>query len=292
MQKLQCELCGSVDFQRTDDGFFQCQHCGCKYTLEQAKTILGGTVETTIGNAELNRRVENARTQMRLGQPAGETINSIIKDFPGSWQGYWLYVESAFKSIFDASWFHELPRFTKEHYETLLKIAKESSEITEKQVKDLWEGSFRRIHDEMISGKMEFFPFHLNWYPELKPILDEGVELAKSLSENGIFIIKRTDHPSDFLYYFGKYNGVNVRQNLNYARGTILYQYDEGYVSVEYQGIPITRENMPQIIRTARNNSLRLITMEKKCPRCFNSISKNLFGSGYKCKRCNTVFDL
>lgn len=46
MQKLQCELCGSVDIVRTDDGFFRCEHCGCKYTLEQAKAMLG-TVETT-----------------------------------------------------------------------------------------------------------------------------------------------------------------------------------------------------------------------------------------------------
>ena len=52
MQKLQCELCGSVDIVRTDDGFFQCQHCGCKYTLEQAKALLS-TVETTIGRSEL-----------------------------------------------------------------------------------------------------------------------------------------------------------------------------------------------------------------------------------------------
>lgn len=43
MKKLQCELCGSVDFVRTDDGMFQCQCCGCKYTIEQAKTILNGT---------------------------------------------------------------------------------------------------------------------------------------------------------------------------------------------------------------------------------------------------------
>lgn len=43
MKKLQCELCGSVDFVRTDDGMFQCQCCGCKYTIEQAKTILSGT---------------------------------------------------------------------------------------------------------------------------------------------------------------------------------------------------------------------------------------------------------
>ena len=39
MQKLQCELCGSVDIIRTDDGFFRCEHCGCKYTLEPAKAV-------------------------------------------------------------------------------------------------------------------------------------------------------------------------------------------------------------------------------------------------------------
>lgn len=49
MKKLQCELCGSVDFVRTDDGMFQCQFCGCKYTLEQAKTILSGIEVRTKG---------------------------------------------------------------------------------------------------------------------------------------------------------------------------------------------------------------------------------------------------
>ena len=60
MQKLQCELCGSVDIVRTDDGFFRCEHCGCKYTLEQAKAMLG-TVETTIGKAELERLLKTRK---------------------------------------------------------------------------------------------------------------------------------------------------------------------------------------------------------------------------------------
>ncbi len=67
MQKLQCELCGSVDITRTDDGFFRCEHCGCKYTLEQAKAMLG-TVETTIGTAELEQLLKNAKTQYDLGE--------------------------------------------------------------------------------------------------------------------------------------------------------------------------------------------------------------------------------
>ena len=60
MQKPQCELCGSVDIVRTDGGFFKCQHCGCKYTLEQAKALLS-TVETTIGTAELERLLKTRK---------------------------------------------------------------------------------------------------------------------------------------------------------------------------------------------------------------------------------------
>lgn len=44
MRKLQCELCGSVDILKTADNLFQCQCCGCKYTLEQARYLVQGTV--------------------------------------------------------------------------------------------------------------------------------------------------------------------------------------------------------------------------------------------------------
>ncbi len=39
MQPLTCELCGSNDIIK-QDGLFVCQHCGTKYTLEEAKKML------------------------------------------------------------------------------------------------------------------------------------------------------------------------------------------------------------------------------------------------------------
>ncbi len=89
MQKLQCELCGSVDIVRTDDGFFRCEHCGCKYTLEQAKAMLG-TVETTIGTAERDRLLANAQTQFDLGQfaAAEKTYSEVTKQFPDDYRGW------------------------------------------------------------------------------------------------------------------------------------------------------------------------------------------------------------
>lgn len=44
MNKLQCELCGSVDIVKIEDNVFQCQYCGCKYTAEEAKKIILGEV--------------------------------------------------------------------------------------------------------------------------------------------------------------------------------------------------------------------------------------------------------
>lgn len=89
MQKLQCELCGSVDMLRTDDGFFQCQHCGCKYTLEQAKALMG-TVETTIGKAECERLLSNAETCYDLEQytEAEKTYAEVTKQFPNDYRGW------------------------------------------------------------------------------------------------------------------------------------------------------------------------------------------------------------
>ena len=89
MQKLQCELCGSVDIVRTDGGFFKCQHCGCKYTLEQAKALLS-TVETTIGKAELERLLKNAKTYYDLKQfyEAKKTYDEITKQFPDDYRGW------------------------------------------------------------------------------------------------------------------------------------------------------------------------------------------------------------
>ena len=60
MQAIKCELCGSNQLIKKD-GFFQCEHCGTKYTLEEArKLIVSGTVEVVTGNAEKERLLKNA----------------------------------------------------------------------------------------------------------------------------------------------------------------------------------------------------------------------------------------
>lgn len=44
MKKLQCDLCGSIDIVKISNDLFQCQHCGCKFTTDEAKRMLFGEV--------------------------------------------------------------------------------------------------------------------------------------------------------------------------------------------------------------------------------------------------------
>ena len=48
MKQLTCEMCGSTELIK-QDGFFVCQTCGCKYSVEEAKKMMiEGTVDVKI----------------------------------------------------------------------------------------------------------------------------------------------------------------------------------------------------------------------------------------------------
>lgn len=84
MNRIQCELCDSVDVIKIDDNLFQCQHCGCKYTLDQAKSLIGTVVEVVKGNAELEQRLKNADAKLGFGeyQKAFKEYMLICEDYP------------------------------------------------------------------------------------------------------------------------------------------------------------------------------------------------------------------
>ncbi len=92
MQAIKCELCGSNQFTKAD-GMFQCNHCGTKYTLEEAKKlIVSGTVEVVTGNAEKERLLKNAETFLKVSniRKAIETFTQVTENYPNApegWQG-------------------------------------------------------------------------------------------------------------------------------------------------------------------------------------------------------------
>ena len=97
MQAIKCELCGSNQLIKKD-GYYQCEHCGTKYTIEQAKKLIVlGTVEVVKGNAEKERILENAETFLKIGQidKAIAEYYKITETYPNEikgWEGLLLII--------------------------------------------------------------------------------------------------------------------------------------------------------------------------------------------------------
>ena len=66
MKQLTCEMCGSNELVK-QNGYFVCQFCGCKYSVEEAKRMMiEGTVEVqgTVkvdNTASVEKYLANAR---------------------------------------------------------------------------------------------------------------------------------------------------------------------------------------------------------------------------------------
>ena len=90
MQIIECEMCGSNRLIKTG-GVYQCEHCGTKYTPEEAKKlIISGTVEVVKGNAEKERLLSNAKKHLALGHyhTASQLYSTLIDDYPDDPRAY------------------------------------------------------------------------------------------------------------------------------------------------------------------------------------------------------------
>ncbi len=71
MKAIKCELCGSNQLIKKD-GYYQCEHCCTKYTLEEAKKlIVSGTVEVVDG--------ENKKAKLKKDINTYIQINNFVK---------------------------------------------------------------------------------------------------------------------------------------------------------------------------------------------------------------------
>ena len=67
MKRMTCEMCGSTDLVKKE-GLFECQSCGTKYSVEEAKKMLiegtvqvEGTVKVDDSN-KVDNLIKNAKT--------------------------------------------------------------------------------------------------------------------------------------------------------------------------------------------------------------------------------------
>lgn len=104
MKALACEMCGSNDVVK-QEGLYVCQHCGTKYTLEEARKLMiegtvdvsGSTVKIDSTN-ELNNLYELARRAKSDNntENAAKYYDMILLKDPYSWEAtfYQVYYNS------------------------------------------------------------------------------------------------------------------------------------------------------------------------------------------------------
>jgi len=87
MKKLQCELCGGFDFKKEND-YFVCEHCGCKYSKEEAqKIIISGKVEVDESKKLDNLYQLARRAKDNNNASDGEKYYSeILLQNPNDWE--------------------------------------------------------------------------------------------------------------------------------------------------------------------------------------------------------------
>ena len=104
MQAMKCEICGSNEIVK-QEGLFVCQHCGTKYSIEEAKKL--------IGTVKIDKSDETQKFLV-LARRAGEEKNYIdankyyervMQEDPDNWEAYfyqrYYQVLSASKSDLD-----------------------------------------------------------------------------------------------------------------------------------------------------------------------------------------------
>ena len=85
MKAILCEMCRSNDLIK-QDGYYVCQHCGTKYTLEEAKKLM---VEIDSSKKTANL-YERARKSLEVDdlEHAAEYYKQILDEIPNDWEAY------------------------------------------------------------------------------------------------------------------------------------------------------------------------------------------------------------
>ena len=87
MKQMKCEMCESTELMK-EDGFFVCQGCGCKYSVEEAKKLM---VEVEGGmSKKMENLYERARKSLEVDdlEHAAEYYKQILDEVPSDWEAY------------------------------------------------------------------------------------------------------------------------------------------------------------------------------------------------------------
>lgn len=109
MKQLTCEMCGSTELIK-QDGFFVCQTCGCKYSVEEAKRMMiegtvavQGTVKVD-NSSFVEKYLSNARRALNKTDwgEAKKYYNMVEQNVPDNIEAIFFSAYSQFrKDLFD-----------------------------------------------------------------------------------------------------------------------------------------------------------------------------------------------
>ena len=288
MQKLQCELCGSVDIIRTNDGCFQCQHCGCKYTLEQAKALLG-TVETTIGTAELERLLRNAKAQYDIEQfdAAKSTYEEITKQFPDDYRGWLGLLRLEYRNYMYNNSISPTDGMTKllqKHLNICKKLC--SSEKTVAEINNEWERFWYYIASKCKSGKLTYCggcdpEVFKNTSPAMYELAKCGLSNAKILNSLNIWrqpevgwIPKKPHYYISYYFWLGD---------------CVQFNSKDDFMSVNNEeDLPVLTQQAVDQIMAKVQKYINKCVARAECPYCGGHIKSSLLGK--KCQGCGRKF--
>lgn len=313
MKKLQCELCNSVDIVKIANDMFQCRHCGCKYTAEQARSLISGTVEIVKGDAEKERIIANAETQSKLGDIDGamEAYQKLQKEYAADYRVWWGWITARLAKINETC---ELPAKNEmlqmnEYLQRAYTVCGENATLI--ALKNEWQRYWDAAAKCLIKGKFYFdriytdccgktLPDYFKCYAALsngmKEAIDYGYTYAAKLNETGFYFgysecISEADRwVEDMDYGWLPLNShSNISGNILFALGRCMI---DGNIARHTAGnFYLLKKNITPVDDTQLNrlNSevqayIARRAAEGYCGYCDHRLDKNIFGQ--HCKIC------
>ena len=310
MQKLQCEICGSTDFKKRDDGLIQCEACGCSYTLEQARNMVSGTVEIIHGQSELEQGLQNVENLAKLCdydrmEKIYESLKTNFSHEKRLWDSmlhlyyYKQILENTYVPLYkdNICFYDEL-----EHcYKNLLtvcdaqeekeKIQKEHDNFCKKWINDFINGNFNIIDSFKYHNSDMFFERGLtdfcNSFPYANKIKEQSNANIEGMKKEKLIFDKKGEcHLNDLVP-----NAIHDDKKLWLIGKT--YVYEEHYDGFRTKHIELKESftDAKQIRKQLVDEWNKEFKENPMCPCCGKPLGMIVFGKR-KCPKCNNKFSL
>lgn len=244
MKAIICELCGSNDIVKMK-GMYVCQHCGTKYTVEEAQKLIGTVkIDRSDEHANYIKLMDNAydggdfSTAVKYGSLAMEI-------YPLDYDTYIQLTHSKCADILGKSGSIESMRE--------IAITLQSGFSTSiAMIKDCNDGAFQNIN--YIKQVIDTFSYHIETYAGL--VDGRITNLIKEYGEKDKKSILKDFSP--FLEWFNIcYEGMEETISKNYGQGTELlnHVYDKWLAFISEHGKYFTKLDADKIVRRIKKNS-------------------------------------